>query len=178
MHYVENKTPLETTFSGVIDNVRVKRESCTRTVIFCQTRRQCASLYNTFKESLGVDFYLKKDSNPKERLVEMYHSGSPTSVKKHIQGNIGVTEGHIRELLCTIAFGMVVDMKGVSRVIHFGPSKNIESYVQECGRAGREGQQSTCLLLYNGLMSARSKFDIKQCIETDQSLGGLLHMKI
>ena len=84
---------------------------------------------------------------------------------------------------------MGVDMKGVSRVIHFGPSKNIENYVQECGRAGREGQQSTCLLLYNGLMSARSKFDIKEYIETDQQCrrkqifnhfpgGGLLHMKI
>jgi hypothetical protein len=145
----------------------VKGASSTRTVIFCQTRRQCALIYNTFKESLGVDFYLKKDSNPKERLVEMYHSGTPTSVKKHIQENMGVTEGHIRVLVCTIAFGMGVDMKGVCHVIHFGPSKNIENYVQECGRAGREGQQSTCLLLYNGLMSARSKSDIKDYIETD-----------
>ena len=97
----------------------------------------------------------------------MYHSGTPTSVKKHIQENICVTEGHIKVLVCTIAFGMGVDMKGVCHVIHFGPSKNIESYVQECGRAGREGQQSKCLLLYNGLLSARSKSDIKNYIETD-----------
>lgn len=167
VHYLENKIPLEKTFSAIIDDVRVKRSSTTRTVIFCQTRKQCALIYNTFKESLGVYFYLKKVSNPKERLIEMYHSGTPSSVKKHIQENIGVREGHIRVLVCTIAFGMGVDMKGVCRVIHFGPSKNIENYVQECGRAGREGQQSTCLLLYNGLMSARCNPDIKDYIETD-----------
>ena len=97
----------------------------------------------------------------------MYHSGTPSSVKKHIQENISVREGHTRVLVCTIAFGMGVDMKGVCRVIHFGPSKNIKNYVQECGRAGREGQQSTCLLLYNELMSARCNPDIKDYIETD-----------
>ena len=43
--------------------------------------------------------------------------------------------GHIRVPACTVAFGMGVDCKGVHRIIHFGPSKNVECYVQECGRA-------------------------------------------
>ena len=88
VHYLENKIPLEQIFSAIIDDVRVKRSSTTRTVIFCQTRKQCALIYNTFKESLGLYFYLKKVLNPKERLIEMYHSGTPSSVKKHIQENI------------------------------------------------------------------------------------------
>ena len=41
----------------------------------------------------------------------------------------------VRVLVATIAFGMGVDCKGVYRIINFGPSKNIEAYIQETGRA-------------------------------------------
>jgi superfamily II DNA/RNA helicase len=55
----------------------------------------------------------------------MYHAGKPDQMKMHIL-----------VLISTIAFGMGIDCKSVRRVIHFGPSKNLESYVQESGRAG------------------------------------------
>ena len=62
-----------------------------------------------------------------------------------------IAGSHLQVLIATIAFGMGVNCKGVRRVIHFGPSKNIEQYVQESGRAGRDGEDSTCIILYNGL---------------------------
>ena len=61
-------------------------------------------------------------------------------------------DGHIRVLIATIAFGMGVNCKNVQSIIHFGPSKNIECYVQESGRAGRNGSQSTCIVLYHGML--------------------------
>ena len=63
-----------------------------------------------------------------------------------------IAGSHLQVLIATIAFGMGVNCKGVRRVIHFGPSKNIEQYVQESGRAGRDGEDSTCIILYNGLL--------------------------
>lgn len=56
-------------------------------------------------------------------MMEMFHSGTPESVKKHILDNISRCNGHTRVIACTIAFGMGVNCKGVHRVVHFGPAK-------------------------------------------------------
>ena len=87
-------------------------------------------------------------------MVDMYHAGTPVAVKNHISEDMGNDEGHICVfIISTIAFGMGVNCKQVRRVVHFGPSKTVESYVQECGRAGCDGLPSTCVLFYNGLLS-------------------------
>ena len=48
----------------------------------------------------------------------------------------------------TIAFGMGLDSPNVRRVIHWGPSSDIESYVQETGRVGRDGEFATAILYF------------------------------
>lgn len=116
-------------------------------MIFCQTRKQCA-LYSAFQDGLGTAFFLNGQPNPKERLMEMFHAGTPVSVKKHISSNISEVGGHIRVIACTVAFRKGVSCKEVHRGVHFGPPRNVECYVQECGRAGLDGEKSTCLLLH------------------------------
>lgn len=139
VRYLDKNLPVSSIFSTLIDELRSKNVSCERTMIFCQTRKQCALVYSAFKESLGVDFYVNKHLDSKKRMVEMFNAGTPKAVKKHILCNMSQPNGHIRIVACTVAFGMGVDCKEVHRVIHFGPSKNLECYVQECGRAGRDG---------------------------------------
>ena len=91
----------------------------------------------------------------------MYHAGTPDSVKEHILQTITSVGGHIRVLICTVAFGMGVNCQYISRVIHFGGSQCVECYLQECGRAGRQGQSSFYLLLYNGILMKNCEEDIK-----------------
>ena len=79
-----------------------------------------------------------------------------------------IAGSHLQVLIATIAFGMGVNCKGVRRVIHFGPSKNIEQYVQESGRAERDGEDSTCIILYNGLLSANCEKEMKEYLQSER----------
>ena len=86
-------------------------------------------------------------------------------------------DGHIRVLISTIAFGMGIDCKQISRIVHFEPSKNIECYMQESGRAGRDGCKSKCILLFNGLLSTHCAQDMKEFLHSDKMCRRELPMK-
>lgn len=51
-------------------------------------------------------------------------------------------EGTVRTVFATVALGMRVNLCGVNRVVHYGAPRSLEDYFQECGRAGRSGDQS------------------------------------
>ena len=63
--YLDKNMPVSSTFNTFLE-LQVSSSSCQRTMIFCQTRKQCALLYSVFKDKLGNDFYLNKTPNPKE----------------------------------------------------------------------------------------------------------------
>ena len=138
---LRNSLPVLENFRCLIDELKEKGINSKRTIIYCQTVKQCAHLFRKFEVELGSDMY-DGEENPKNRLVEMLHSGSPESVKTHVLHQFSDNNTCLRILVATIAYGMGVNCKGVSRVIHFGPSKSIEAYLQESGRCGRDGEQS------------------------------------
>ena len=154
VNYMDKAQPLEETFGSLIKEVENKGLETSRTLIYCQTRKQCAVLFRVFEVYLGNNLYDGLNKSPKKRLVEMFHAGNPDSVKENIYETMSTESGRVRVLISTIAFGMGVNCKGVRRIVHFGPSKSVEEYVQECGRSGRDGEPSICVLLYNGLLSA------------------------
>ena len=75
--------------------------------------------------------------NPGDVIMEMLHSCTPEANKVTILQFFQVKNFPFRALAATIAFGMVVDCKGVYRTVHFGPSKNIEASIQKNWPSGQ-----------------------------------------
>ena len=95
----------------------------------------------------------------------MLHSGTPSSVKDNILHQFADQTKCLRVLIATIAYGMGVNCKGVTLVIHFGPSNSVEVYMQESGHCGCSGEQSDALLLYNGLNLKAADSVMKQYVQ-------------
>ncbi|KAF8107902.1 hypothetical protein N665_0116s0107 [Sinapis alba] len=76
-----------------------------------------------------------------------YHSGLPAKDRVRIQESF--CSNKIRVVVATVAFGMGLDKEDVGAVIHFSVPGSLEEYVQEIGRAGRDGRLSYCHLFYD-----------------------------
>ena len=76
--------------------------------------------------------------------------------KNYILSSFSDPDGAVCIIVGTIAFGMGLDAANVRNIIHWGPSDSIESYIQETGRAGRDGLESIALLYYEKSKSSRA----------------------
>lgn len=83
VQYLGKNNPLETAFASLIEDVKVYGANCPRTLIYCQTRKQCSIIYRIFEVNLGKQLFYG-DSLPKKRFFEMYHVGTPPLAKEHI----------------------------------------------------------------------------------------------
>jgi ATP-dependent DNA helicase RecQ len=75
-----------------------------------------------------------------------YHGGMPDQERCAKQAQF--QQNDVQVMVATAAFGMGIDKKDIRRVIHYGLPSSIEVYIQECGRAGRDGQNSECIALF------------------------------
>ncbi|KAM6445865.1 LOW QUALITY PROTEIN: ATP-dependent DNA helicase Q4 [Rhynochetos jubatus] len=81
---------------------------------------------------------------PPKWLADAYHAGLSAAERRRVQN--GFMSGRLRVVVATVAFGMGLDKSDVRGVVHYNMPKNFECYVQEIGRAGRDGRLAHCHL--------------------------------
>jgi len=123
--------PLDIVVKEVLANP--KNSSC---IVYCRTRGEVEKSYKSLQSKLGKE-------GP---IAVMYHAGLSDDVRESAHKQF--LTGEAKVCVATIAFGMGIDKADVRRIVHLSPPKSVEEYVQQIGRAGRDGQLSHVDMYY------------------------------
>lgn len=128
----------------VVDYVR--RHSHENGIVYCSTRKDVERVYDNLTRA-GIQ-------------TGYYHAGLSDEMRQDMQNKYAFDQ--LQVMVATNAFGMGIDKSNVRYVLHYQMPRNMESYYQEAGRAGRDGAPAECILLYSGQDVRVHKYLIEQ----------------
>ncbi|SMN01872.1 ATP-dependent DNA helicase RecQ [uncultured Candidatus Thioglobus sp.] len=128
-------------YSLVMDGIKTERH-----LIFCRTYDDTLQLFRAAVLYLSERNALYFGGR---RVCDKYDACTASQVQKSIVEGFTQSQGSLRLVFATVAFAMGLDAPDVRRIIHWGPPSDIEMYVQETGRAGRDGLPASAVLYYN-----------------------------
>ena len=153
-------------FDWLVEVLKEKKENTPFTIIFCKTVNDIVSVLTFFLMKLGQSgLYIDGECPKHERcLLGVYYSQTPQKHKDSVTSSFEGLSGNVRVVCASTSLSMGVDFKHVQYVVHYGPSKNLTSHLQEAGRAGRDGREAFHITVYQGRHLVTCEPDVKAAV--------------
>lgn len=165
---------LSETFGWLIEKLETEKQSCPRTLVYCKTTKECGQLFTFFKKELKEKAYVSNELKSENMLIGMFHHNTLDKHKSRVTSSLYSPSGTCRVVFATNALGMGINFKDIRFVIHYGPPRSIEDFVQEIGRAGRDGKSAVSALLYQGKHLRKCDKSVQMYVKDNRCLRDLL----
>ena len=137
----------------IVKGISKSGVSSDRFIVFCRTYSETLEFYQEAVLQLHDEDALYVNAASFEpqshrRTCEKYDACTAESIKKHIVSSFTEPDGTVQVVFATIAFAMGLDSPNIRHIVHWGPPADIETYLQEVGRSGRDGRSATAILFY------------------------------
>ncbi|KAI8905840.1 P-loop containing nucleoside triphosphate hydrolase protein [Gorgonomyces haynaldii] len=138
-HLITSKIMRSNLYPHIIPTEADQRDAVLVELLKSEFRKKSVIIYVSFQHQADQ---LAQHLRLRSLNAESYHAGKPSKQRLFLQQEF--TIGRIDVLVCTVAFGLGVNKSNVDTVIHYTMPKSLENYVQEIGRAGRDGRICEC----------------------------------
>lgn len=150
LHKVQVTKNVSVSFEWLIDIIKAKCTSTPKTIIYCKSQKDCGRLFCHFKTELGASAFATSEQTSCNMVIGMFHHNTLQKHKDRVFDSLFALDGICRVVFATTALGMGVNIRDVRMVIHYGPPRHIDDFIQEIGCAGRDMNPSKAILLFNG----------------------------
>ncbi|MBQ9068769.1 MAG: DNA helicase RecQ [Eggerthellaceae bacterium] len=139
---------------ALVKIVREREDRCG--IVYCTTRNAVEEVCELLK---GQGY-----------AAVRYHAGLSDKERANAQADFVYDRAHV--IVATNAFGMGIDKSNVGYVVHYNMPLDVESYYQEAGRAGRDGSEADCILLYSPKDVNTARFILSAGLEENAQIDG------
>ena len=132
-------------FDPLIDSIIQNGMKAEKSIIFCSSYNDAVSVLEYIASKLGEHDLVTVEGNV---VCDIFTASSHIDDKERILREFTERNSCLRIIVATSAFGMGIHAPGIYHVLHWGPPKTIEEYVQESGQGGRDGKHAIATMFY------------------------------
>ncbi|XP_068756193.1 ATP-dependent helicase wrn-1-like [Montipora capricornis] len=158
-------------FEWIADMIKTQGLATPKTIIFCNTMTNVASVVGNLFAMLGNAVYVPgRPQVPENKVVGIFHSLTLPKYKKRLMDSFKSDSGCVRVVIATSALSMGVNFPDTKYVVHYGPARSLVDHIQEVGGAGRNGEKADDITIYYGQQLAACEKGVKDFMKTDGCL--------